>query len=523
MYYPILMATFFKRPKPIVLAIMDGVGVAPPGQGNAVTLADTPNLDKLWPMYPHAYLEASGLNVGLPQGTDGNSEVGHMTLGAGKVIFQNLPRIDNSIATGDFFRNEQIKRAFDHVKETKGVVHIMGLVGNGFVHASVEHLYALIKMAASEKIKSDRLAIHLFTDGRDSAPDASIDVIQKIEAVCIQKRVGKIASIIGRAYAMDRNRNWKKTQLAYDMLVNGKAQRVTDWEKAIKESYKKEITDEYIEPILIDYNGEVYQIQDNDSVIFFNYRPDRAYQLTLSLEDPTFKEFETKKFKDFYFVGMTDYENGYPKNKAFPPEKVLKPLGSILSDNDLKQLRIAESEKFPHVTYFFNGANKEIYKGETWVEVPSPKDVATYDKKPGMSMEWVTEMLIDKLDKNDYDFVLVNYAGPDMVAHTGVMDASVEAMEICDKCVGTLVNEVLKRDGILLITADHGNCEELIDPKTGNADTKHSTNQVPFLVVRNGLKGRELTVGGLSDIAPTILKLMGIEIPPEMTGRDLLA
>lgn len=517
------MAKFFKRPKPIVLIIMDGVGVAAPGEGNAVTLADTPNLDRLWPNYPHTYLEASGLNVGLPQGTDGNSEVGHMILGAGKVIFQNLPRIDNSINNGSFFENPMIKEAFEHAKKNNSVVHIMGLVGTGFVHASVEHLYALIKMAAQEKIKSDRLAIHIFTDGRDSPPEGGIESVEKVEAMCIQKRVGKIASIVGRAYAMDRNRNWARTKIAYDMLVNSKATKTKDWRSAMQDSYKRKVTDEYIDPILIDYDGKVYNIEDGDSIIFFNFRPDRAVQLTTTFEDHDFKDFEIKKFKDLYFVGMTDYENGHPKNKAFPPEKVSTPLGKILSDEGLKQLRLAESEKFPHVTYFFNGANKDIYPLETWLEVPSPKDVATYDKKPEMSQRWVTEVFMDKLATDEYDFILINFAAPDMVAHTGNIEATETAMEVCDECVGKIVDAVLKKDGAIIITADHGNAEELIDTKTGNPDTKHSTNQVPILIVKNGLKGRELTVGGLSDVATTILKMMGIETPAEMTGRDLLS
>jgi len=517
------MAKFFKRPKPVVLIIMDGVGVAAPSEGNAVTLANTPNLDQLWPHYPHTYLEASGLNVGLPQGTDGNSEVGHIILGAGKVVFQNLPRIDNSINNGSFFKNPMVKEAFDHAKKNNSVVHVMGLVGTGFVHASVEHLYAIIKMAGEENIKSDKLAIHIFTDGRDSSADAAVDCIEKVEAICIQRRVGKIASIIGRAYSMDRNRNWARTKIAYDMLVNGKGQKTKDWRKSIKDSYAKKITDEYLDPLLIDYDGEVYNIEDGDSIIFFNYRPDRAVQLTTTFEDHEFKEFPITKYNDLYFVGMTDYENGHPKNKAFPPEKVLNPLGKILSESGLKQLRLAESEKFPHVTYFFNGANKDIYPLETWLEVPSPKDVATYDKKPEMSQRWITEVLLDKLKTDEFDFMLVNFAGPDMVAHTGVIDATKIAMQVCDECVGKIVEAVLKKDGAIVITADHGNAEELIDKRTGNPDTKHSTNQVPILVVKNDLQGRELTVGGLSDVAPTLLSLLGMEIPADMTGRDLLS
>ncbi len=518
------MAEEINRPKPVVLAVMDGVGVAPPSDGNAVTLSDTENLDRLWPLYPHTYLEASGLNVGLPPGTDGNSEVGHMALGAGKVIFQNLPRIDNAITSGSFFQNEVIKAAFEHAKKYKSNLHLIGLVGSGLVHSSLQHLFALIEFAALEKMQSDKVFVHAFTDGRDSPPDKGIDILGQIEAVCLQKHIGRLATIIGRAYAMDRNRNWQKTKIAYDLLTESKGLVVQDWKKAMQESYKKNVMDEYIDPIAITLeDGNPVKIRENDAVIFYNFRPDRAVQLTMAFEDDNFKGFEREEIKNLYFVGMTDYEEGFPKNKAFPPEKVLNPMGKVLSDHKLKQLRIAESEKFPHVTYFFNGANKEIYPLETWLEIPSPKDVSTYDQKPEMSMKWVTDVLLDKINSDEYDFCLVNYAGPDMVAHTGNLQASIKAMEVCDQCIGRLVDAVLAKNGVLFITADHGNCEELVDLNTGNEDTKHSTNQVPFIVIGNGLAGRELTVGGLTDVAPTILKMMGIETPAEMTGRDLLA
>jgi len=517
------MAEFFRRPKPVVLISMDGVGVAGQGPGNAIMLAHTPNLDKLWPNYPHTYLGAEGLNVGLPQGTDGNSEVGHMTMGAGKVIFQDLPRIDNAIKTGAFFQNEIIKKAFDHVKENKSNLHLIGLVGTGVVHSSFEHLDALIKFAAEEKINGDRLFIHAFTDGRDSTVDAGIDILEKIEALCIQKKVGRLASIVGRAFAMDRNRNWTRTKVAYDLLTKG-GSKIKNWRKGMQDSYDKKVFDEYIEPMSIVYAGEEpIVIKDNDAVIFFNFRPDRAYQLDYAFESDDFKEWERVEIKNLYFVGMTEYEEGYPKIKAFPPEKVTMPLGKVLSMNNLKQVRIAESEKFPHVTYFFNGQNKEVNPGETWLEIPSPKDVATYDLKPEMSQKWVTDVLLDKLSTNEFDFALINFAGPDMVGHTGNIDATVKAMEVCDQCIGRITDFVLSRNGAVVITADHGNAEEMIDSTTGNPDTKHSTNPVPFICVDKDLKPRELSVGGLSDISTTILALMGLEIPPEMTGRNLLA
>lgn len=516
------MANFKKRPKPVVLIVMDGVGVASPGPGNGITLADTKNLNALWPKYPHTYLEASGLNVGLPSGTDGNSEVGHMTLGSGKVIFQDLPRIDNAIFNGSFFDNEVLKEAFKHAKKTKGSVHVLGLCGTGQVHSSIEHLDAIVKMAAQEKVNGDKFFIHAITDGRDSNMKAGINVLDKIEGMIAQRKVGKIASIIGRSLAMDRNRNWKKTKIAYDLYTKGAA-TTQNWKKYLEDSYKKEVFDEYIEPVsIVEAGGTPITVQDGDSVIFFNYRPDRAYQLTYAFEGADFKEFERERLKNLYFVGMTDYEGGYPTHKAFPPEKIIKSFGSILSKEGLKQLRIAESEKFPHVTYFFNGQHKERVKGETWIEVPSPKDVATYDLKPEMSQRYITEVLLDKVHSEDYDFVLVNFAGPDMVAHTGNIDATVKAMEVCDECVGKICEEMLKVGGVVILTADHGNAEELIDTQTGQPDTKHSTNQVPLLIVGNGLDGKEIPVGGLSDIAPTILNLMGIEVPAEMTGRNLL-
>lgn len=518
------MANFYKRPKPVVLIIMDGVGVAPPGPGNPITLANTENLDKYWPLYPHTYLEASGLNVGLPEGTDGNSEVGHMAIGAGRVIFQSLPRIDNSIQNGSFFQNVNLLNAFEHAKTNKSAVHIMGLIGTGYVHASNNHLEALIKMASEVAYDRDKVFLHLFTDGRDSSPEASIEIIEKFETICVQKKVGHIASIGGRAFAMDRNRNWKRTKMAYDVLTGNTSNTTSNIYKYIKDSYNKDIKDEYLDPVLIKIaSKETAPVKDNDAVIYFNFRPDRAVQLTMAFEDPNFTYFERTALKNLYFVGMTDYENGFPKLKAFPPEKITKTLGKSISDAGLKQLRIAESEKYPHVTYFFNGANKEIMPGETWLEVPSPKDVATYDLTPGMSQEWVTNILIEKLKTDEFDFVLVNFAAPDMVAHTGSVDATIKAVEICDQCIGKIAEIVLEKNGMLFITADHGNAEELVDLRTGKSDTKHSTNPVPFLAIKDGSVARELTVGGLTDIAPTILNTLGLSIPPEMTGRDLLS
>ncbi len=512
-----------KVPKPIVLISMDGVGSAPPGPGNAVTQANTPNLDKYWPLYPHGMLEAAGLYVGLPEGTDGNSEVGHVTMGSGKIILQDLPRIDNSIKLKTFYENVMLNKAFDHAKKNKGKIHFMGLTGTGLVHGSVDHLFNLIELAAQRKFNPDRVLIHCFMDGRDSAPDAGRDILEQIEAKCLQKKVGRIASMVGRANAMDRNKNWKRTRKAYDMLTEGKGKVITDWKKELYALYKEKNSDEYIEPTLIvDKEGEAPEIiKPGDAVIFFNFRPDRAQQLTRAFEDEEFPGWERKIIDNLFFVGFTDYKNGFPKNKAFPPEEITNPLGKVLSDNKFKQLRVAESEKFPHVTYFFNGGTGAVYENEKWIEVPSP-EVATYDFKPEMSQRLITDVLIDKMQSNEYDFLLINFAGPDMVAHTGNIEAAKIAMEVCDECVGRIIEATLEKGGAVLISADHGNIEEMIDLQTGKPDTKHSVNQVPIMIIQNGLPPIELPVGNLADIAPTILGLLGIPVPPEMTGRNLL-
>ncbi|GAB4283586.1 MAG: 2,3-bisphosphoglycerate-independent phosphoglycerate mutase [Candidatus Dojkabacteria bacterium] len=503
---------------------MDGVGVAPPGPGNAVTGAETPILDSIWSKYPHGMLEASGLHVGLPEGTDGNSEVGHMTMGAGKIILQDLPRIDNAIKLKTFFENPVLLKAFSHAKEYRGNVHFIGLVGTGTVHSSLKHLFALIEMASEQRFDRDKLFVHPILDGRDSAINAGLEIVEQIEAKLIQKKIGNIASLIGRAIAMDRNKNWDKTRMAYEMYIYGKGNVIKNYRKFLEDQYAKGISDEYIEPCLIafdKYNSPV-TIKENDSVIFFNFRPDRAQQLTRAFEDENFPGWDREIINNLYFVGFTDYKSGFPKKIAFPPESITTPLGKVLSDLGLKQLRVAESEKFPHVTYFFNGGNGSVYPNEKWLQVPSPKDVATYDEKPTMSQELVTKVLIEEINKDTYDFLLVNFAAPDMVAHTGNIEATKVAMNSCDACIGKIIEATLKKDGAVVITADHGNAEEMINLQTGEVDTKHSINQVPFIVVSKHLGPLEIPLGTLADIAPTILSLMGLEVPPQMTGRNLL-
>lgn len=512
-------------PKPIVLVSMDGVGVAAPGPGNAVTMADTPTLDKLWPLYPHTYLEAAGINVGLPQGIDGNSEVGHMAMGAGKIIFQELPRIDNAISNESFFENPEIVAAFAHIKKHRGKFHVISLVGTGKVHGSVDHLFALIDFAVKQKIDPDGFFIHAITDGRDSAPKIAVDQIERVNAECIRRRMGRVVSMIGRFYAMDRDQRWERVQMAYDLYTKGKGHVVTDLKQIVDTTYKQGKTDEFIEPtaILLNEKDQPVTIQPGDAVMLLNFRADRAIELTKAFVSPDFTGFKREQIKDLHYVTMTEYEEGLCEHIAFPPETMENYLGKVLSDHRLTQLRIAESEKFPHVTYFFNAGHQNLLPGEHQVEVPSPKDVPTYDQKPEMSMRWVTDVLLQKVDTLKPDFILVNFAGPDMVGHTGVIDATVTSMHITDECIGRIVDKVIPLGGAIIITADHGNAEEMLDLQTGEPDTKHSINPVPIIIAQQGLESRELLVGNLADIAPTILALLGIEKPAEMTGRNLLA
>ena len=377
---------------------MDGVGVAPPGPGNAVTLAKTPNLDRFWPQYPHTYLQAAGIQVGLPENVDGNSEVGHLNLGAGKVIYQTLPRIDMAVKDGSFAQNPMLIGAKEHIDKSGGNLHLMGLVGTGKVHSSNDHLYALLKVYQELGVDPDKIFIHAFADGRDSAPRSLIQVLEEIEAKCQVLKAGRVVSVIGRYYAMDRDRRWEKTKEAYDLITKGGQTVTQDYKKTIKEAYaKNDKPDEYLEGFSIVLAGEEpIKIKEGDSAIFFNFRPDRAIQLAKVFDDESFDGFAREFIPNLYFCGMAEYDLGLPKNQAFPEEPIETPLGKVVSDNRLRQLRISESEKFPHVTYFFNGGTKTQYPGEDWIEVPSPRDVATYDEKPEMSSRWVTDIILEK-------------------------------------------------------------------------------------------------------------------------------
>jgi len=533
--------------KSVVLIILDGWGLAPASAGNAISQAKTPNFNRFWAAYPKTQLSASGEAVGLPRGERGNSETGHLNLGAGQIIFQDLPRIDMAIADGSFFQNSAFKQAAQHVKNHNSALHLLGLIGAGGVHSSIEHLVALIHFAKTENVNN--LYLHLFTDGRDSPPMSAATYILKIEQELTKVGMGKIATLTGRYFAMDRDNRWERTQKAYEALVLGKGNFASSPIQAIRESYAAGKTDEFIEPVVLDKNG---LIQNNDAVIFFNFRIDRPRQLTKAFVLPDFEKLEIKKasfdpyaeryglkiyevprgtttfkrekiLKNLFFVTMTEYEKNLPVVAAFPPEPVRLPLARVLAENNLRQLHIAESEKYPHVTVFFDGGREKPFPGEDWVEIPSPK-VATYDLKPEMSAYQLTEQLVKRLKGNHYDFILVNFANPDMVGHTGVISAGIKACETVDECLGKIVNTVLNLGGTCFITADHGNIEEMINLTTGEIDTEHSTNPVPFIVVdqRFNQGGRILPRGILADVVPTILAILGIEKPEFMTGKNLL-
>jgi len=533
--------------KPVVLIILDGWGIAPAGPGNAITLAKTPTFNQLWSAYPRTLLIASGEAVGLPRGEDGNSETGHLNLGAGQVVFQDLPRINMSIADGSFFQIPAFKAAAEHAKKNNSSLHLLGLVGSGGVHSSLEHLFALLHFTKDYGLNN--VWLHLFTDGRDSPPSSAEIYLTNIQEIIEKVGTGKIATLCGRYFAMDRDYRWERTQKAYNLLVLGEGGNTKSPIEAARKSYQNGKTDEFLEPVVVDKNG---LIKDNDAVIFFNFRIDRPRQLTKAFVIPNFETMEIKKpafdpfaeryglrqyqlpeqtttFKrkkilnNLFFVTMTEYEEGLPAQVAFPPEAVKLPLARILSEKGLRQFHLAETEKERFVTYYFDGQREDPFPGEDRVEIPSP-NVSTYDKKPEMSAYQITDELIKKVKANIYDFTVVNFANPDMVGHTGVLQAGIKACEVVDECLGKIINTVTNLGGSCVVSADHGNVEEMINLQTGEADTEHSINPVPFIIVdkRFNQGGRFLPKGILADVAPTVLGIMGIEKPELMTGRNLL-
>ena len=505
--------------KPIMLMILDGFGTNENKDGNAVELANTPNIDKLMKKYPTATGYTSGLSVGLPEGQMGNSEVGHTNIGAGRIVYQELTRITKSIEDGNFFSIPEFIEAIENCKKNNSKLHIMGLVSDGGVHSHIRHLYGLLEMAKRRDFEN--VYVHCFLDGRDTPPSSADGYIADLEEKMREKGVGKIASLSGRFYSMDRDKRWERVQKCYDALVNGKGNKAGSAIKAIESSYQKEVFDEFVEPTII-CNGEtpIAQIEDNDSVIFFNFRPDRAREITRALVDKEFDGFETKPL-NLYFVCFTNYDETISNvNIAFKKEPLVNTFGEVISKEGLTQLRIAETEKYAHVTFFFNGGEEKQYPGEERILVPSPK-VETYDRKPEMSAYEVTDKVVEAIKSEKYNCIILNFANPDMVGHTGNLEAAIKAVEAVDECVGKVVEAMLEKDGTVLITADHGNAEQMIDYKTGEPHTAHTTNPVPLILVSNEGKYK-INSGKLADLAPTLLELLGIEQPEEMTGESLL-
>ncbi|HBP00922.1 MAG TPA: 2,3-bisphosphoglycerate-independent phosphoglycerate mutase [Candidatus Moranbacteria bacterium] len=515
--------------RPIVLAVLDGWGISTNPHGNVLKETPLPTIDKLNKFYPMTTLQASGISVGLFWGESGNSEVGHMSLGSGRIIYQSLPKITLSIQDGTFFANEALSKAVSNAKNNDSSLHLMGLVGEGSVHSYMEHLHALLEMAKRSGL--EKVYIHAFTDGRDSPPTSGTQSLSKLQVKLKSLGVGKIATLCGRNWAMDRNNNWDRVEKAYRMLTEAKGETAEDPIAHLQASYEKGITDEYLEPCVLTENGQpVAKIQSKDSVIYFNFREDRARQLTQAFVIPSFDKIKREQL-ELEFVTMTEYEKDLPVGIAFPPEAPVGGLGEILSKNKLKQLRIAETEKYAHVTYFFNEGKEEPWPGEDRVLVPSPA-VSKFDEKPEMSAAEVTEKLVAAIEASTYDFILVNYANADMVGHTGNEKAAAEAVKAVDHAMSVLIPAVLKAGGCLLITADHGNVEEIKNFNTGQIDTEHSTNPVPLWYVTpdnhkeknaDEIVRQQSEVGGLlSDIAPTILSILGLEKSPEMNGESLL-
>ncbi|MGI5937028.1 MAG: 2,3-bisphosphoglycerate-independent phosphoglycerate mutase [Oscillospiraceae bacterium] len=500
---------------PTALIILDGYGLGPPEPGNAIWSAKTPELDRLITENPHTILSASEEDVGLPSGQMGNSEVGHTNIGAGRVVFQDLPRISKAISDGSFFENKAYVAAMNACRSGGNSLHLMGLLSDGGVHSHNSHLYALLEMAKARGLA--KVYVHAFLDGRDMGPTTGLDYVRDCVEACNRIGVGKIATVMGRYYGMDRDRRWERVELAYAAMVYGEGETEPDPVQAVKNSYDRGVTDEFVKPVLCDPVGI---IKPNDSVIFFNFRPDRAREITGALTDPDFDGFERKTgCLPLHFVCTTQYDETMKGvSVAFPPEEIRGTLGEYVSRLGLKQLRIAETEKYAHVTFFFNGGDEKVFPGEDRVLIPSPKQYPTYDLIPEMSAYAVAEEAVKRIESGKYDLIVLNFANCDMVGHTGVREAAIKAVEAVDECVGRVVRAVSEKGGISLITSDHGNADRMYDA-TGNPDTAHTTNPVPLIIVGADV---QLKPGRLADLAPTILDLMGLEKPPEMTGESLI-
>jgi len=542
---------------PVVLIVLDGFGIARPGPGNAVSLAGTPFLRSTYSTYPHTQLLASGEAVGLPSGQAGNSEVGHINLGAGRIVYQDLLRINLAIENGMFFTNDAFLRAIDHVKKNKSNLHLLGLVSLGQVHSSIEHLFALLYLAKQLTLSPENIKIHLFTDGRDSPQTSGLAVMQQIQIKTKKEQLGEIASVSGRYYAMDRDNRWDRTQKAYEVIAQGIGPKALDPIIAIEQSYADKKTDEFVAPtVIVKADGSpVGLVGDNDAIISFNFRPDRVRQLTKAfvlkdlesvrfsklisdesldehragtaeLIETTVSGFNRSYFaKNLYFVTMTDYEKSLKVSDiAFSVNNIGNPIARVVSERELRQIHIAETEKYAHVTYFFNGGREHAFTGEDRILVPSVR-VLTYVMAPAMSAVAITKAFIRTLSQARYHFAVINFANPDMLGHTGNIEKTVESIILVDQCLKSIVQAVTSQNGAVIITSDHGNAEIMIDPHTNQIDTEHNSSPVPAVFIVPEFQGvvRELPSGKLADIAPTVLQIMGIPVPSDMTGQSLLA
>jgi len=515
-YFPMSDIT----PKPVALIILDGWGYSDNKENNAIAFANKPNWDQLWKQYPNTLIKGSGADVGLPSGQMGNSEVGHLNIGAGRVVYQEFTRVSRSIKTGSFFTNNTLTDAIDLALENNKAVHVLGLLSDGGVHSHEKHIHAMMKLAIDRGVKN--LYLHAFLDGRDTAPKSAMESLEKMQSYLDEQHGGHIASIVGRYYAMDRDHRWDRIKTTYDLITDGKSEfTANSAEEALSMAYEREETDEFVKPTTIPKaDGSLVTVNDGDVMIFMNYRSDRARQITRPFITEDFDCFDKNRhLKLGQFVSLTEYSANFDVPVAFPPERLNNVYGEYIAKFGLHQLRIAETEKYAHVTFFFNGGVEEAFEYEDRILVPSP-NVATYDLQPEMNAPELTQKLIEAVNSKEYDSIICNFANPDMVGHTGKLEPTIKAIEAIDKCLGQIVEAIQNAGGELLITADHGNAEKMLNEETGQPHTAHTSNPVPLIYV--GRKAEIASTGALSDIAPTLLTMLGLEIPEEMNGRSLL-
>ncbi len=511
------------KPKPVLLVVLDGWGIRREREANAIAIAGTPSIDALTHEFPSTELETSGLSVGLPEGQMGNSEVGHTNLGAGRIVYQDLVRINRAVEDGSFFANDALLMACRRAKQAGGALHLMGLASDGGVHSHMDHLFACLELARREGVA--RTFVHAFLDGRDTPPKSGLGYVDQLEKRLRDTGYGRVASVSGRYYAMDRDKRWDRVALAFATIVRGEGYRASSGVIAVGSSHAHGETDEFVKPTVIVSDGKpVGTVKDGDAVLFFNFRADRAREITRAFTQEGFAEFDRKVVPRLSaYVCMTEYDRTFGLPAAFPPQDLTEIFPEIVARAGLPQLRCAETEKYAHVTFFFNGGRETVYPSEERILVPSPRDVKTYDQKPEMSAREVTDKLVQALGTGRYGFVLVNYANPDMVGHTGILDAAVRAVKVVDECVGRLWHAAARQSMAMLVTADHGNCETMTDPVTGEPHTAHTLNPVPFILADPAFKGAKLRAKGvLADVAPTALQVMGLPQPHEMKGLGLI-